>query len=140
VHVLQDATSTRLPLYKDDKQERDHVFILQGRVEWAGIESRWGRDFPHPSDRSSAPPNLLDSGYGVSSLVIKRPVRGVDHSPLSNYTSNPLCAFLSSLEGDLYLYLIRERSNLNREICAGRTVRRLDASFFALRVVFKQVG
>jgi len=49
---LQDATSARLPLYKENKQERDHMFILQERVERVGIESRWGRDFLHPSDRA----------------------------------------------------------------------------------------
>jgi len=77
VHILQDATSARLPLYKENKQERDHVFILQDRVEWAGIESRWGQDFPHPSDRSWGPLSLLYSGYRVSSLGVKWPVRGV---------------------------------------------------------------
>jgi len=54
------------------------------------------------------PPNLLYSGYEVSSLGIKRPVRGVDHSPLSTYTSTPPLWLLVIFEGDLYLCLKRE--------------------------------
>jgi len=59
---LQDATSARLPLNKENKQECDHVVILQERVERAGIESRWGRNFPHPSDRFWGPFSLLYIG------------------------------------------------------------------------------
>ena len=30
-----------------------------------GIESRWGRDFPHLSGRSWGPPSVLYNGYQV---------------------------------------------------------------------------
>jgi hypothetical protein len=47
------------------------------------IESRWGRDFQHPS-RLALKPTLLYNGYRVSFPVVKRPGRGVDHPPPSS--------------------------------------------------------
>ena len=46
------------------------------RLGGQGIESRWGRDFPHPS-RPSLGPTHLYNGYRV--LGVKCPGRGVDH-------------------------------------------------------------
>jgi len=34
-------------------------------LDGPGIESRWGRDFPHPSRLALLPPNLLYNGYRV---------------------------------------------------------------------------
>ena len=34
-------------------------------LDGMGIESRWGRDFPHPSSRPWGPPSLLLNGYRV---------------------------------------------------------------------------
>jgi len=48
------------------------------------IESRWGRDFPHPSTQalwSTQPPIQWVPGL---SRGVKRPGRGVDHLPLSS--------------------------------------------------------
>jgi hypothetical protein len=48
-------------------------------LDGPGIESRWGRDFSHPSR-----PSLLYNGYRVSFPGVKRPGRGVDHPPSSS--------------------------------------------------------
>ena len=54
------------------------------RLDGPVIESRWGRDFPHPSKPALGPtqPPIL----WVQSLFpgVKRPGRGVDHLPKSN--------------------------------------------------------
>jgi hypothetical protein len=49
-----------------------------------GIESRWGRDFPHLSRQPWGPPSLLYNGYRVFSGGRKRPVRDADPSPPSS--------------------------------------------------------
>jgi hypothetical protein len=46
-----------------------------------GIESRWGRKFPHPSTPALT---LLHNGHRVSFLGVKRPGRGVDYTPPSS--------------------------------------------------------
>jgi len=46
-----------------------------------GMESRWGRDFPHPP---WSPPSLLYKGYRVSFPGVKRPERGTDHKSPSS--------------------------------------------------------
>ena len=65
--------------YKYKMRERlkyNYVFMYGGRDSSVGtatrygldgprIESRWGEDFPHPSDRPWGPPSLLYSGYRV---------------------------------------------------------------------------
>ena len=48
----------------------------------SGIESRWGRNFSHPSpDRPWDPPRLLYNGHRVSFPEVKRPGRGANHPP-----------------------------------------------------------
>ena len=44
---------------------RDSLVGIASRygLDGTGIESRWGRDFPHPSRRSWGPPSLLYNGY-----------------------------------------------------------------------------
>jgi hypothetical protein len=50
-------------------------------LDYPGIESRWGRDFPQLSRPGSCgPPSLLYNGYQLSFPGVKQPVRGVDHS------------------------------------------------------------
>ena len=41
-----------------------------------GTESRWGRDFLHPSRPTLEPTHLPDTGYFPA---VKQPGRGVDH-------------------------------------------------------------
>jgi hypothetical protein len=48
------------------------------------MESRLGRDFPHPSRPALGPTQVLYNGYWVSFLAIKRPGRGVDQPPPSS--------------------------------------------------------
>jgi hypothetical protein len=62
---------------------RDGVVGIATRygLDGPGIESRWGRDFPHPS---WGLPNLLSSGYWVSFSGVKRPERGANHPPPSS--------------------------------------------------------
>ena len=50
-------------------------------LDGTGIESRWGRDFEHPS--RPAYPASCTIGTG-SSPGVKQPGRGVDHPPLSS--------------------------------------------------------
>jgi hypothetical protein len=50
-------------------------------LDGPGIESRWGRDFPHPSRSALGPPSLLHNGYRVSFPGIKQPGRGFYHPP-----------------------------------------------------------
>ena len=52
-------------------------------VDGPGIESLWGRDFPHPSSRPRGPPSLLYNGYWVSFPGVKRPGRGANHASSS---------------------------------------------------------
>ena len=56
-------------------------------LDFPGIESRWGRDFPHPSTPAlgpTQPPVLQVPGIFPGG---KRPGRGVDHPPLSSLRS-----------------------------------------------------
>jgi hypothetical protein len=53
-------------------------------LDGPGIESRWQRDFLHPSRPAWGPTSLLHNSYWVSFLRVKRPGRGVDHPRLSN--------------------------------------------------------
>ena len=46
----------------------------------SGIESRWGRDFPHPSRPALGPTH----GYRVSVPGVKRPWLSVNHPPPSS--------------------------------------------------------
>jgi len=52
-------------------------YVLDG----PGIESRWGEIFRTRPDRPWGPPSLLYNGYRVTLSGVKRPGRGVDHSP-----------------------------------------------------------
>ena len=49
-------------------------------LDGPGIESRCGRDFPHPSRPALGPPSLLYNGYRVAFPGIKRPGCGFNHS------------------------------------------------------------
>jgi hypothetical protein len=70
------------PRYPLDGVGRDSIATRYG-LGGPGIESRWGRDFPHPSRPSLGPPSLLYNGYRVSFPGVKRMGRGVDHPPPS---------------------------------------------------------
>jgi hypothetical protein len=51
-------------------------------LDGPGIESRWGgKIFRTLPDRPWFPPNLLYNGHRLSCPGVKRPRRGVDHSP-----------------------------------------------------------
>ena len=50
-------------------------------LDGPGIESRWGRDFPHPS-RPALGPTQPPCTMGTGSFQkLKRPGRGADHPP-----------------------------------------------------------
>ena len=53
-------------------------------LDGPGIESRWGRDFPHPPTPALGPTQPLYYGYQVSSSGVKLPGLGVDHPPSSS--------------------------------------------------------
>jgi hypothetical protein len=50
-------------------------------LDGSGIESRWGRDFLHPSRPALGPTQLLIQWVPGLSAGVKRPRRGVDHPP-----------------------------------------------------------
>ena len=50
-------------------------------LDGPGIESRWGRDFPHLSRPALGPPSLLYNGYRVFPGGKERPGRDTDPSP-----------------------------------------------------------
>jgi hypothetical protein len=52
-------------------------------LDGPGIDSRWGRDFPHLPDRPWGPPSLLYNGYRVFPGGRKRPGRDANPSPPS---------------------------------------------------------
>jgi hypothetical protein len=68
-------------------------YVLDGQ----GIETRWGRDFPHTSRRPWGPPSFLYNGYRVFAGV-KRPGRGVDHPPPSSDESKEIVFLRLALE------------------------------------------
>jgi hypothetical protein len=49
-----------------------------------GIESRWGRDFPHPSRLGPEPTQPPVQWVPGLSPGVKRPGRGIDHPPPSS--------------------------------------------------------
>ena len=53
-------------------------------LDGPGIESRWGRDFPHLSRPALGPPSLLYNGYRVFPQGKERPGRHADPSPPSS--------------------------------------------------------
>jgi len=50
-------------------------------MDGPGIESRWGRDFPHPSTPALGPTQPPIQWVPGLSRGVKRPGRGVDHPP-----------------------------------------------------------
>jgi hypothetical protein len=65
-------------------------------LDGPGIESRWGRDFPHPSRLALGPTQPPIQRVPSLSGEVKRPGRGADHPPLlaprlrmRSYTSAP---------------------------------------------------
>ena len=65
------------------------------RAGQSGIESRWGRDFPHPS-RTALGPYPASYTMGTGSFPgVKGPGRGVDHPPPSS----------AEVEGRVELYI-----------------------------------
>ena len=50
-------------------------------LDGPGIESRWGRDFPHPSRPALGPTQPPVQWVPGLSRGVKRPGRGADHPP-----------------------------------------------------------
>jgi hypothetical protein len=50
-------------------------------LDGPGIESRWGRNFPHTSKPALGPTQPPVQRVPGLSLGVKRPERGVDHPP-----------------------------------------------------------
>ena len=69
-----------------------------------GMESRWGRDFPHPSGPALGPTHPPIQWVPGLSSGVKQPGRGVDHPPPSRtelkervevYICSPFWAFMA---------------------------------------------
>jgi hypothetical protein len=65
---------------------KDYNFTTISSTGWTvrGSNPVWGEIFLTRPDRPWGPPILLYNGYRVSFPGVKRPGRGVDHSPLSS--------------------------------------------------------
>jgi hypothetical protein len=65
---------------------RDFVVGIATRygLDGPGIESRWGRDFPHPSRPALGPTQPPIQWIAVSFPRIKRSGRGANYTPLSS--------------------------------------------------------
>ena len=50
-------------------------------LDGPGIESRWGRDFPHPSIPALVPTQPPVQWVQVSLPAVKRPGGGIEHTP-----------------------------------------------------------
>ena len=70
-------------------------------LDGPGIESRWRRDFPHPSRPALGPTQPPINGYRVFPGV-KRPRRGVDHPPHLAQRLKKAYSYASTLPLDLY--------------------------------------
>jgi len=53
-------------------------------LDGPGIESRWRRDFPHPTRPALGPTHPPVHAYRISIPRVKRPGRGVDQPPQSS--------------------------------------------------------
>ena len=65
-------------------------------LDGLGIESRWGRDFPHLSRPALGPPSLMYKGYRIFPGGKERPGRYADPSPPSSAVGHETI--------ELYLY------------------------------------
>jgi len=65
---------------------RDISVVIATRygLDGPGIESRWGRNFPHPSSPALGPTQPPMEWVPGVSRKVKRPGRGVDHPPPSS--------------------------------------------------------
>jgi hypothetical protein len=98
---------------------RNHILWTTGYgLDGPGIESRWGRDFPHLSRPTLGPPILLYNGYRVFLGVRKRPGRDADPLPLlvpwskKQSKAIPLLslrAFVVCKNGETYLHSLKQR-------------------------------
>jgi hypothetical protein len=83
-----------------------------------GIESRWGRDFPHlsrPTLRPTQPPIQCSSDL---SRGVKRPRRGVGHTPQSSpKVKERIELYLYSPSGPSWPVLGKLYLNLNLYLC-----------------------
>ena len=59
------------------------AFLFHG-LDGLGIESRWGRNFPHRSRPAPGAHPASKTMVTESLPAVKRPGRGVDHPPASN--------------------------------------------------------
>ena len=84
-------------LFKDRGRDSSVGIATRYGLNGPGIESRWGRDFPHRQDRPWGPPSLLYSGYRVflGGGELNWLGCGVDHTPPSN----------AEVEGRVELYI-----------------------------------
>ena len=71
--TLEDESTT---LFRNEGRDSSVGIATRYRLEGPGIESRWGRDFPHPE----AHPAFYTMGT-ASFPGVKRPGRGVDYPP-----------------------------------------------------------
>jgi hypothetical protein len=72
-----------LPHYKTGRDSSVGIATRYG-LDCPGIESQWGRDFPHPSRPALGPPPTSCSMGTGSFPGVKRPGRGADHPPPSS--------------------------------------------------------
>jgi len=95
------------------------VLATRYGLDGPGIESRWGRDFPHPSRPALGPPSPPFNGYRVSFPGVKRPGRDVDHPPYlaprlkkeQSYTSTSPLGLRGLFWGELMCIFLSRNTN-----------------------------
>ena len=81
--VIQIRASCSKPTHSSVGRDSSVGIATRYGLDCPGIESRWGRDFSHPS-RSALGPTQLPNTMGAGSFSgVKRPQRGVDHPHLA---------------------------------------------------------
>ena len=115
ISARQVAVATKFCTVALDVKGRDSTVGIATRygLGGPGIESRWARDFSHPSRAALGPTQPPIQWYRVAFLRVKRPRRGVNHPPhlaprlkkVQRYTSTPPLGLRGLFQGELHLHL-----------------------------------
>jgi hypothetical protein len=80
LHAFRNTNGQTVVLKYAVVRDISVVIATHYGLEVPGIESRWGRDFPHPSRPVMVPTQPSKKWVPSLSLAVMLPVRDVDHS------------------------------------------------------------